>query len=77
MIQNTFGYLPEYIVADAGYGSEQNYMAIIDVLIKRHLLRMACLLKIKLESLKVTFLTLKIGNMTYLMMNLYVLITKE
>ncbi len=26
MIQNTFGYLPEYIVADAGYGSEQNYM---------------------------------------------------
>ncbi|WP_258542039.1 transposase, partial [Klebsiella variicola] len=30
MIQNTFGYLPEYIVADAGYGSEQNYMAIID-----------------------------------------------
>ncbi|RNB43000.1 IS4/IS5 family transposase, partial [Staphylococcus aureus] len=27
MIQNTFGYLPEYIVADAGYGSEQNYMA--------------------------------------------------
>ncbi|CRI25086.1 conserved hypothetical protein [Staphylococcus aureus] len=21
MIQNTFGYLPEYIVADAGYGS--------------------------------------------------------
>ncbi len=30
-------------------------MAIIDDLIKRHLLRMACLLKIKLESLKVTF----------------------
>ncbi len=78
MIQNTFGYLPEYIVADAGYGSEQNYMAIIDdFLIKRHLLRMACLLKIKRESLKVTFLTLKIRNMTNLMMNLYVLITKE
>ncbi|KEK30224.1 putative transposase domain protein [Staphylococcus aureus Lyso 2 2010] len=38
---------------------------------------MACLLKIKLESLKVTFSTLKIGNMTNLMMNLYVLITKE
>ncbi|COZ90808.1 putative transposase [Staphylococcus aureus] len=47
------------------------------ILIKRHLLRMSCLLKIKLESLKVTFLTLKIGNMTNLMMNLYVLITKE
>ncbi|CAA5790899.1 transposase (fragment) [Staphylococcus aureus] len=30
MIQNTFGYLPEYIVADACYDSEQNYMAIID-----------------------------------------------
>ncbi|BCN88989.1 hypothetical protein [Staphylococcus argenteus] len=27
--------------------------------------------------LKMTFLTLKIGNMTNLMMNLYVLITKE
>ncbi|GJF43708.1 hypothetical protein SASC256_11860 [Staphylococcus argenteus] len=77
MIQNTFGYLPEYIVADAGYGSEQNYMAIIDNFIKHHLLRMACLLKIKLENLKVTFLTLKIGNTTNLMMNLYVLITKE
>ncbi|EHT25788.1 transposase DDE domain protein [Staphylococcus aureus subsp. aureus CIG1242] len=77
MIQNTFGYLPEYIVADAGYGSEQNYMAIIDDFNKRHLLRMVCLLKIKRESLKVTFLTLKTGNMTNLMMNLYVLITKE
>ncbi|EHT73231.1 transposase DDE domain protein [Staphylococcus aureus subsp. aureus CIG1267] len=49
MIQNTFGYLPEYIVADAGYGSEQNYMAIIDDFNKRHLLRMVCLLKIKRE----------------------------
>ncbi|BCN89190.1 hypothetical protein SASK131_08580 [Staphylococcus argenteus] len=31
MIQNTFGYLPEYIVADAGYGSEQNYMNVMTV----------------------------------------------
>ena len=29
-IQETYGHLPEYIVADAGYGSEPNYMAIID-----------------------------------------------
>ena len=29
-IQETYGHLPEYIVADAGYGSEANYMAIID-----------------------------------------------
>ncbi|EES95500.1 hypothetical protein HMPREF0774_2730, partial [Staphylococcus aureus subsp. aureus TCH130] len=35
---------------------------IIDDFNKTHLLRMACLLKIKLESLKVTFLTLKIGK---------------
>ena len=28
--QETYGHLPEYIVADAGYGSEANYMAIID-----------------------------------------------
>ncbi len=31
MIQNTFGYLPEYIVADAGYDSEQNYMNVMTV----------------------------------------------
>ncbi|WP_145416844.1 MULTISPECIES: transposase, partial [Bacteria] len=30
LIQETYGHLPEYIVADAGYGSEPNYMAIID-----------------------------------------------
>ncbi len=78
MIQNTFGYLPEYIVADACYDSEQNYMAIIDDFNKTPLITYVMfVLKIKLESLKVTFLTLKIGNMTNLMMNLYVLITKE
>ncbi len=77
MIQNTFGYLPEYIVADAGYGSEQNYMAIIDDFNKTPLITYGMFIKDKLESLKVTFSTLKIGNMTNLMMNLYVLITKE
>ncbi len=30
LIKETYGHLPEYIVADAGYGSEPNYMAIID-----------------------------------------------
>lgn len=30
--------LPEYIVADAGYGSEQNYMYIHDVLHKTPLI---------------------------------------
>ncbi len=29
-IRQTYGHLPEYIVADAGYGSESNYKAIID-----------------------------------------------
>ena len=42
------------------------------ILIKRHL-RMVWIKR----DLKVTFLTLKTGNMTNLMMNLYVLITKE
>src|SRR5699024_7287767 len=30
LIKGTYGHLPEYIVADAGYGSEPNYMAIIN-----------------------------------------------
>ena len=29
-IQETYGHLSEYIVADVGYGSESNYMVIID-----------------------------------------------
>ncbi|CAC8333616.1 truncated transposase for IS1272 [Staphylococcus aureus] len=45
MIQNTFGYLPEYIVADAGYGSEQNYMAIIDDFNKTPLITYGMFLK--------------------------------
>ena len=30
LIKDTYGNLPEYIVADAGYGSEPNYMEIVD-----------------------------------------------
>ena len=30
LIQKAYGYLSEYIVVDTGYGSEPNYMAIID-----------------------------------------------
>ena len=77
MIQNTFGYLPEYTVADADYGSEQNYMAIIDDFNKTPLITYGMFIKDKTRKFKVTFLTLKTGNMTNLMMNLYVLITKE
>ncbi|MEN0179230.1 hypothetical protein AAGW68_13980, partial [Staphylococcus aureus] len=46
MIQNTFGYLPEYIVADAGYGSEQNYMAIIDDFNKTPLITYGMFIKV-------------------------------
>ena len=77
MIQNTFGYLPEYIVADAGYGSEQNYMAIIDDFNKTSLITYGMFIKDKTRKFKSDILTLKIGNITNLMMNLYVLITKE
>ena len=75
--QNTFGYLPEYIVADAGYGSEQNYMAIIDDFNKTPLITYGMFIKDKTRKFKSDILTLKTGNMTNLMMNLYVLITKE
>ena len=77
MIQNTFGYLPEYIVADACYDSEQNYMAIIDDFNKTPLITYVMFIKDKTRKFKSDILTLKIGNMTNLMMNLYVLITKE
>ena len=42
-IQETYGHLPEYIVADAGYGSEANYMAIIDDFNRTPLITMECL----------------------------------
>ncbi|CAC8127061.1 putative transposase [Staphylococcus aureus] len=52
MIQNTFGYLPEYIVADAGYGSEQNYMAIIDDFNKTPLITYGMFIKDKTKKFK-------------------------
>ncbi|AGU54012.1 IS1272 transposase, putative [Staphylococcus aureus subsp. aureus 6850] len=52
MIQNTFGYLPEYIVADAGYGSEQNYMAIIDDFNKTPLITYGMFIKDKTRKFK-------------------------
>ncbi|SBE50306.1 transposase [Staphylococcus aureus] len=55
MIQNTFGYLPEYIVADAGYGSEQNYMAIIDDFNKTPLITYGMFIKDKTRKFKSDF----------------------
>ena len=51
-------------------------MAIIDDFNKT-LITYGMFIKDKTRKFKVTFLTLKTGNMTNLMMNLYVLITKE
>ena len=47
-IQETYGHLPEYIVADAGYGSESNYKAIIDDF-NRTLITYGMFKKIKLK----------------------------
>ncbi|CZQ64378.1 truncated transposase for IS1272 [Staphylococcus aureus] len=52
MIQNTFGYLPEYIVAAAGYGSEQNYIAIIDDFNKTPLITYGMFIKDKTRKFK-------------------------
>lgn len=52
MIQNTFGYLPEHIVADAGYDSEQNYMAIIDDFNKTPLITYGMFIKDKTRKFK-------------------------
>ncbi|CAA5599105.1 Mobile element protein [Staphylococcus aureus] len=52
MIQNTFGYLPEYIVADACYDSEQNYMAIIDDFNKTPLITYVMFIKDKTRKFK-------------------------
>ncbi len=77
MIQNTFVIYQSILQLMEVMVVSKTIWLLQMILIKRHLLHMACLFKIKLESLKVTFSTLKIGNMTNLMMNLYVLITKE
>ncbi|MBC9947728.1 transposase, partial [Staphylococcus aureus] len=44
--------LPEYIVADAGYGSEQNYMAIIDDFNKTPLITYGMFIKDKTRKFK-------------------------
>ncbi|WP_310678255.1 transposase, partial [Staphylococcus aureus] len=66
-------------VADAGYGFKQNYMAMIDDFNETSLMYVwSCFLNINLENLKVSNLQeSKLEIMTNLMMNLYVLITKE
>ncbi len=47
------------------------------ILTEHHLLPMACLLKIRLKNLKVTFLILRIGNTMKLTMNLFVQIIND
>ncbi|MGX0512903.1 DDE family transposase [Staphylococcus hominis] len=71
-IQETYGHIPEYIVADAGYGSEPNYMAIIDDFNRTSLITYGMLKKDKTKKYKVTSLILKIGIMTKLTMNTFV-----
>ena len=72
LIQETYGHLPEYIVADAGYGSEPNYMAIIDDFNRIPLITYGMFIKDKTKNIKATSLTLKIGIMTKLTMNIFV-----
>ena len=71
-IQETYGHLPEYIVADAGYGSESNYKAIIDDFNRTPLIIYGMFIKDKTKNIKVTSLILKIGTMTKLMTNSFV-----
>ena len=71
-IQETYGHLPEYIVADAGYGSESNYKAIIDDFNRTLLITYGMFIKDKTKNIKVTSLILKIGTMTKLMTNSFV-----
>ena len=71
-IQETYGHLPEYIVADAGYGSESNYKAIIDDFNRTPLITYGMFIKDKTKKYKVTSLILKIGTMTKLMTNSFV-----
>ncbi|MGX0082879.1 DDE family transposase [Staphylococcus hominis] len=67
-IQETYG----HFVADAGYGSEPNYMAIIDDFNRTSLITYGMLIKDKTKKYKVTSLILKIGIMTKLTMNTFV-----
>ncbi|CXY54128.1 IS1272 transposase [Staphylococcus aureus] len=51
-IQETYGHLPEYIVADAGYGSESNYKAIIDDFNRTPLITYGMFIKDKTKKYK-------------------------
>ena len=51
-IQETYGHLPEYIVADAGYGSESNYKAIIDDFNRTPLITYGMFIKDKTKNIK-------------------------
>ena len=76
-IQETYGHLPEYILGDAGYGSESNYMAVIDNFNRTPLITYGMFIKDKTKNIKVTSLILKIGIMTKLTMNSFVRTIKE
>ncbi|PKI09157.1 IS5/IS1182 family transposase [Staphylococcus shinii] len=52
LIKQTYGHLPEYIVADAGYGSEPNYMAIIDEFNRTPLITYGMFIKDKTNKYK-------------------------
>lgn len=51
-IKATYDHLPEYIVADAGYSSEQNYMSIIDDFNRTPLIAYGMFLKDKAKKYK-------------------------
>ncbi|GGB78051.1 Transposase [Staphylococcus nepalensis] len=52
LIKGTYGHLPEYIVADAGYGSEPNYMAIINEFNRTPLITYGMFIKDKTNKYK-------------------------
>jgi len=52
LIKETYGHLPEYIVADAGYGSEPNYMTIIDEFNRTPLITYGMFIKDKTNKYK-------------------------
>lgn len=51
-IQETYGHLPEYILGDAGYGSESNYMAVIDNFNRTPLITYGMFIKDKTKKYK-------------------------
>ena len=53
-IEANFFELPEYIVADAGYGSEQNYKDIIENRKERHLLHTISIERRRKRNIRIT-----------------------